>query len=94
MWLNGILKELLSRLSVFSGSCTPSLFSSFSLTSASLATLSCRRVGSRFKVPSGRPDYMYTQQQWDASPIHITFAHGRVPEDLRALRFTRPRLIQ
>ena len=26
MWLNGILKELLSRLSVFSGSCTPSLF--------------------------------------------------------------------
>ena len=26
LWLNGILKELLSRLSVFSGSCTPSLF--------------------------------------------------------------------
>ena len=26
VWLNGILKELLSRLSVFPGSCTPSLF--------------------------------------------------------------------
>ena len=79
--LNWILMKLLSRLSVFSGACTPSLFSCFSPTSTSLAILSCGGAPTACSAVRGQgpQNHLVSVISCAALPVHHFLARPAKP---------------